>query len=184
MLLASRDRANDGTFNADPKYIQRVAYLNAKPNFKPLIDNGFLTVEQDASNVLAKCNTEERRGETEESRGEAEKRQRRATRLPTNWEPSLEEITFCKTTRPDLDLKITIDGFRDYWLAVAGSKGSKLDWTATWRNWVRNQRNLPRYGTETEKDRSRRETYEILTGKRNGQSTDANTIDAFAERLD
>ena len=28
--------------------------------------------------------------------------------------------------------------FRDYWLAKAGKDGAKLDWSATWRNWVRN----------------------------------------------
>lgn len=28
--------------------------------------------------------------------------------------------------------------FKDYWHSVAGSKGVKLDWFATWRNWMRN----------------------------------------------
>lgn len=27
--------------------------------------------------------------------------------------------------------------FRDYWHSVAGAKGRKADWRATWRNWVR-----------------------------------------------
>lgn len=27
--------------------------------------------------------------------------------------------------------------FRDYWYSVAGAKGVKCDWEATWRNWVR-----------------------------------------------
>ena len=27
--------------------------------------------------------------------------------------------------------------FRDYWIGVAGAKGRKADWRATWRNWVR-----------------------------------------------
>lgn len=27
--------------------------------------------------------------------------------------------------------------FHDYWIAVSGQKGTKLDWSATWRNWVR-----------------------------------------------
>lgn len=30
------------------------------------------------------------------------------------------------------------DKFRDYWIAQPGQKGVKLDWYATWRNWVRN----------------------------------------------
>ncbi len=28
--------------------------------------------------------------------------------------------------------------FRDYWIGVPGQKGIKLDWLATWRNWMRN----------------------------------------------
>ena len=31
------------------------------------------------------------------------------------------------------------DGFRDYWISVAGAKGVKADWEATWRNWIRRQ---------------------------------------------
>lgn len=27
--------------------------------------------------------------------------------------------------------------FKDYWIGVAGQKGVKLDWEATWRNWMR-----------------------------------------------
>jgi len=30
------------------------------------------------------------------------------------------------------------DQFKDYWIAQPGQKGVKLDWEATWRNWVRN----------------------------------------------
>ena len=39
MLLASRD---NGEISGDAKYIKRVAYLNRAPNFKPLIECGFL----------------------------------------------------------------------------------------------------------------------------------------------
>lgn len=72
MLLASRSKDGDGTFNADPKYVQRYGYLNQDPDFKPLIQYGFLEVVQDASTTLAPCNTEKRRGETEtEKEGKA-----------------------------------------------------------------------------------------------------------------
>jgi hypothetical protein len=39
MLIASR---NEGCVPADTSYVQRVAYLSTKPNFKPLVDCGFL----------------------------------------------------------------------------------------------------------------------------------------------
>lgn len=64
----------------------------------------------------------------------------RGSRLPADWEPTEQEIQFCKTDRPDLDWRSVADQFRDYWHGVAGSKGCKLDWAATWRNWVRGQK--------------------------------------------
>lgn len=53
---------------------------------------------------------------------------------PSDW------INFCLTQRPDLEPGRTFDGFRDYWTALPGAKALKTDWTATWRNWVRNQK--------------------------------------------
>lgn len=29
------------------------------------------------------------------------------------------------------------ENFRDYWIGIPGQKGVKLDWQATWRNWIR-----------------------------------------------
>lgn len=68
------------------------------------------------------------------------KRTAPATRLPADWSPSAEDIEFCIRMRPDLNVDFIADGFRDYWLAAPGAKGRKQDWAATWRNWVRNQR--------------------------------------------
>jgi uncharacterized protein YdaU (DUF1376 family) len=62
------------------------------------------------------------------------KRLEKDLQLPKDWE------YFCKTTRPDLKPQSVFDQFKDYWVSVGGQKGTKLDWTATWRNWVRNQR--------------------------------------------
>lgn len=56
------------------------------------------------------------------------------TQLPDDWRE------FCLETRDDLDPDGTFDEFRDYWISVPGQRGSKLDWKATWRNWVRSQR--------------------------------------------
>jgi hypothetical protein len=47
---------------------------------------------------------------------------------------------FCMKTRPDLDPQEVFSQFSDYWTAVPGQKGLKLDWTATWRNWIRTQK--------------------------------------------
>jgi len=55
-------------------------------------------------------------------------------------DPPSEWIQFCQTQRPDLNPGIIFDAFRDYWIAKPGKDGIKLDWLATWRNWVRNQK--------------------------------------------
>jgi uncharacterized protein YdaU (DUF1376 family) len=54
--------------------------------------------------------------------------------IPEDW------ILFCRKERSDLNPTVVFDGFKDYWSSVAGAKGIKLDWFATWRNWIRNQK--------------------------------------------
>ena len=68
-----------------------------------------------------------------------EKTATRGSRLPANWVPNKELADWSKAERPDLDLRKVLEEFRDYWTSVAGSKGVKLDWDVTWRNWVRKQ---------------------------------------------
>jgi len=64
----------------------------------------------------------------------------RGTRLPHDWHPTEEDTAFCKANRPDLRPSEVARGFYDYWIAIPGAKGCKLDWAATWRNWVRNHK--------------------------------------------
>jgi uncharacterized protein YdaU (DUF1376 family) len=54
--------------------------------------------------------------------------------LPKEW------ADFCKQERPDLKPDAIWNQFKDYWIAKPGKDGCKLDWLATWRNWVRNQK--------------------------------------------
>jgi len=62
----------------------------------------------------------------------------------TRWEKGLslpdEWIEFCNKERKDLVVKKVFEEFTDYWVSVPGQKGVKLDWSATWRNWIRNQK--------------------------------------------
>ena len=52
--------------------------------------------------------------------------------LPDDWE------YWANKQRPELNAKSVADQFKDYWISQPGQKGLKLDWEATWRNWVRN----------------------------------------------
>jgi hypothetical protein len=62
----------------------------------------------------------------------------KATRLPSDWQPSPDYIAFALTEGlTEQEAHREADRFRDYWPNVKGEKGRKLDWAATWRNWVR-----------------------------------------------
>ena len=63
----------------------------------------------------------------------------RGSRLPTDFLFPKEWADFCHQERPDLNIQKTFDLFKDYWVAKPGAGGVKLDWYATWRNWVRSQ---------------------------------------------
>jgi uncharacterized protein YdaU (DUF1376 family) len=87
-----------------------------------------------------------------------------ATRLPADWQPSDDDLQFCRTERPDLNPVAIAYRFRDYWLAAPGLKGRKQDWPATWRNWVRNEKQVQTFGGKSV-SQSRAETVAFLTGK-------------------
>ena len=78
--------------------------------------------------------------ETETKRETEAKRSTRGSRLSADWVLPKEWADWAKQERPDLDLRSVGEQFKDYWSAKAGSGSTKLDWQATWRNWVRNQK--------------------------------------------
>jgi uncharacterized protein YdaU (DUF1376 family) len=63
---------------------------------------------------------------------------KRGSRLPSEWFVPKEMAEWANKERPDIDVYYVAMQFKDYWIAQAGQKGVKLDWDATWRNWVRN----------------------------------------------
>jgi len=66
------------------------------------------------------------------------KENKRGSRLSQDFFFPKEWCDFIAEQRPELNAQKTFDQFKDYWIAQAGQKGVKLDWFATWRNWVRN----------------------------------------------
>jgi uncharacterized protein YdaU (DUF1376 family) len=67
-----------------------------------------------------------------------EKKQR-GSRLPADFEMPKAWEEFAEQERPDLGPRKVFESFKDYWTAKPGAGGVKLDWFATWRNWIRNQ---------------------------------------------
>ena len=62
---------------------------------------------------------------------------KRATRIPENFTPSPEVIEAMRAECPRVDLEAENRKFVDYWTAKAGKDATKLNWDATWRNWIR-----------------------------------------------
>jgi uncharacterized protein YdaU (DUF1376 family) len=65
------------------------------------------------------------------------------SRLPADWSLPDDWALWAKETRPELNPNETAQRFADYWHGVAGGKGRKADWLATWRNWVRSEKAPP-----------------------------------------
>ncbi len=83
---------------------------------------------------------EEKRREEEKTEEAPSAKSPRGTALPEAWTLPDDWKTWAEGARPDVDVLIVADSFRDYWVAKPGKDGRKADWLATWRNWVRNQR--------------------------------------------
>lgn len=67
---------------------------------------------------------------------------KRGQRLPDDWSLTEEYREAARLIRPDLLPVIeTIAGkFADHWHSKTGANATKLDWLATWRNWLRNEK--------------------------------------------
>lgn len=65
----------------------------------------------------------------------------RGGRLPPDWSPGQDDRAFAAGL--GLDPNAVAAQFRDFWHAKAGKDGSKLDWSATWRNWCRRDAERP-----------------------------------------
>jgi hypothetical protein len=77
---------------------------------------------------------EEDSKEERKIRGAAHKK---GFRLPDDWNPREADFAMA-VARLNGSAKLELEKFRDYWKAQPGQRGTKLDWDATFRNWVRN----------------------------------------------
>ena len=66
---------------------------------------------------------------------------RQGTRLPDDFEAQIRARSdladWFRENCPHVDGKRELERFGDHWRAKPGKDGRKLDWVATWRNWMR-----------------------------------------------
>jgi hypothetical protein len=96
------------------------------------------TVPKSTDNSTVFPNKEAQKRDTEPSLTISnELSSKRGSRLPADWLPScalrdwLDEMGFDSFWVKEFEV------FKDYWKAVPGKAGVKLDWDATFRNWMR-----------------------------------------------
>jgi hypothetical protein len=65
-------------------------------------------------------------------------------RLAADWYPSKAVIAEMEAECPNVDFRIEHRKFVDYWTDKTGKDATKLDWTGTWRNWIRRAGENPR----------------------------------------
>lgn len=88
--------------------------------------------------------SEKSHGETKKSHSEtligsnqkepSNKERARAHRLPEGWHPDEALLEWARANVPDLEIEYEQEKFTDYWI---GCGKTKVDWPATWRNWMR-----------------------------------------------
>lgn len=105
----------------------------SKPQY-PECPRGFARIREDS---LLEGKGREGKGEEATPPDSKPPRSPNGSRLPADWHPSPDELRWARDARPDLDMRLEVESFRDYWTAKPGKDGRKSDWSATWRNWVR-----------------------------------------------
>ena len=132
-LLASR---TDNRIPNDPAFLKTRLGLTHKPDLDGLISLGFLAIcddcKQAATDMLASCPSEERRGEGETE--ERESARKRACALPIDFELSDEMKTYADGKGiSGGSIPVLFEQFTEY---HRGQGTTRMDWVATWRTWV------------------------------------------------
>jgi hypothetical protein len=78
----------------------------------------------------------------EEAKASSEPR-KRATRISEDFRVTPEMNLWAKDKAPNTDLSLETEKFINFWVAKSGKDATKLDWVATWRNWILNARTGP-----------------------------------------
>lgn len=69
---------------------------------------------------------------------ESKPKPKRGTRLPEPFNLTKAMREFATERRPFVDVLEETEKFCNYWRAKSGRDASKIDWDATWRNWILN----------------------------------------------
>lgn len=92
---------------------------------------------------------------------------KRGSRLPADWQLPKPWGEWAMQEKPAWaadDVRRCSEKFRDHWLAKSGQGATKVDWQATWRNWVRNEGDPPLARASPSRINAQAATLSALTG--------------------
>jgi len=82
--------------------------------------------------------TNQNQNHTVEASASTSRPRKRGTRLPESWVLPREWGEWALSEGwPESVIRDQADRFKDHWIAAPGQRGVKVDWFATWRNWMR-----------------------------------------------
>lgn len=111
----------------------------AKKSEKPNENNNSEDAMGMPSHMPWECQPEPEPEEKEDTNVSSKKK--RGTRLSEQWELPIDWGNWAlENGWPESVIRLEADKFRDHWISQSGQKGVKLDWLATWRNWMRNSK--------------------------------------------
>jgi DNA-binding MarR family transcriptional regulator len=124
--------------------LEEAGFLSVVNNYK----NGSLVASQYELHLSSNCTNPQlnlsqplAQSELQKHKEETKKETvKRATRLQDGFTVPDSWLQWARANRPDLDLKTVSESFVDFWISKPGVGGMKLDWPATWRNWIRNSK--------------------------------------------
>jgi len=115
----------------------------------------------DVSQAIASRSVEaDKKREDKKEKEEPSGSSKRATRLSPDWQPDIDFAISEGLTAAEANREA--DRFRDHWRGKGGQAGTKIDWTSTWRNWIRKAADDRR--SKFGRDRSR-STYQHIDGR-------------------
>ena len=126
-----------GMVNQQPTHKGTVLTICNYDEYQPLQPSANPPDNQDLTHGQPTANPN--KNEDNEKKKERVSSGPRATRLSIDTLPEPWE-SFCRKERPDLDPMTVFAVFFDHWTSKAGKDATRLDWFATWRNWVRREK--------------------------------------------
>lgn len=103
---------------------------------------------------------------------------KRATRLSVDWVlPKAWGQWALEQDHSEAQIRTEADKFRDFWISKSGKDAAKLDWEATWRNWMRNCSKQAGGRGPPHRERTIFDAIDDFTGRHDHELSSSKTID-------